>query len=105
VHICGLCCFILHSYAVIPHTRSSGLEARTLLFNRRSAHICETYTDHGSARHLLGAQKEACLVRDCFALAHARTLNAYSPHIALAELPMRLMCFTLLAAAFSTQIL
>jgi CHAT domain-containing protein len=48
--------------------------------------ICETYTDHGSARHLPGAEREALIVRDCFGSANAQVLNAYSPHTSIAEL-------------------
>jgi CHAT domain-containing protein len=48
--------------------------------------ICETYTDHGSARHLPGAEEEALLVRECFESSQARVLNAHSPHTSLADL-------------------
>jgi CHAT domain-containing protein len=48
--------------------------------------VCETYADHGLYKDLPGADKEVQLVRAQFASAHARILNAYSPHTSLADL-------------------
>jgi CHAT domain-containing protein len=48
--------------------------------------ICETYADHGLARHLPGTNKEVELVRERFEAVHARILNNPSSHTSIADL-------------------